>query len=191
MTIYAQIDADNTYLFDIGRHVPDGMGPPAPPPDDGFTYHLRDGFFDWASRPSDTCILKWNNGDPQWQETATIEQARISAWASVKAARDAAEAADFAFGGVLYQPDVPKITGAVLAALLPRAAEDAFSINWTVSDNSVVTLDAAQVMALGLTLTARINAIHQRGRTLRALIDNAATPQEAYGHTWDSLDADE
>lgn len=130
------------------------------------------------------------DGVAELVETATLEQARALAWSAAKAARDAAEAADFEFGGVLYQPDVAKITGAVLAALLPRAPDDPFSINWTVSDNSVVTLDAAQVMALGLTLTARINAIHHRGRNLRALIDNAATPQEAYGHTWESLNAE-
>jgi hypothetical protein len=127
--------------------------------------------------------MLWNGGKYHWHETATLAEARANAWAAVKKARDAAEAADFEFGGTLYQPDVAKITGAVLAALLPRAEGDPFTIDWTVSDNSVVTLTAPQVMALGLTLTARINGIHQRGRQLRALIDNAATPAEAYGYT--------
>lgn len=113
----------------------------------------------------------------------TLLASKQRAWAACKAARDAAEAADFVFDGVAYQPDMQKITGAVLAALLP--SETPFSIDWTVSDNSVVTLNASQVIGLGLALTARINSIHQYGRTMRALIDNAETPAEAYGHTWD------
>jgi hypothetical protein len=135
--------------------------------------------------------LRLFNGRLQWVEVGTLEQARANAWSVAKAARDRAEAADFDYGGVLYQPDVAKITGAVLAALLPRPADvPPFSIDWTVSDNSVVTLNAAQVIGLGLTLTARINAIHGKGRELRTLIDNAATPAEAYAHTWESLHAE-
>jgi hypothetical protein len=138
----------------------------------------------------------WRDGDEvtpgtvEWVETATLDDARALAWAAAKKSRDEAEGADFEFAGILYQPDVAKITGAVLAALLPIQPPLApFSIDWTVSDNSVVTLDAEQVMALGLTLTARINRIHQRGRVLRDLINNSATPAEAYGYTWNSLDA--
>jgi hypothetical protein len=131
----------------------------------------------------------WRGGAVEWVETLTLAEARANAWAAAKKSRDEAEGADFEFAGTLYQPDVAKITGAVLAALLPRAEGDPFAIDWTVADNSVVTLTAPQVMALGLTLTARINSIHQHGRQLRALIDNAATPAEAYGYTWNSLDA--
>lgn len=159
-----------------------GEGPPAPPEVmagstvEGLTKPLD------LRTPTPTSVL--DGVSLQWVETATLHDAKANAWTAAKTARDAAESADFEFDGTLYQPDVTKITGAVLAALLPRAEGDPFAINWTVSDNSVVTLTAQQVMALGLTLTARINAIHQYGRELRALIENAATPAEAYGYTW-------
>jgi hypothetical protein len=172
--------------------IPDVDGAPAmtPIPRMGLIYRPWPGTVNLVA-PTPSSEQIWIDGEPRWVEAATIDQARENAWAAAKAERDKAEAADFEYGGVLYQPDVAKITGAVLAALLPRPTDaPPFSIDWTVSDNSVVTLDASQVIGLGLTLTARINAIHQQGRTLRALIDNATTPQEAYGHTWDSLNAD-
>ena len=143
----------------------------------------------WPDAPTPTAELWISNGELYWLDPVGLADAKANAWAAAKNAREAAERADFEFDGTLYQPDVAKITGAVLAALLPRAEGDPFAINWTVSDNSVVTLTAPQVMALGLTLTARIDAIHQRGRELRALIENAATPTEAYGYTWNYFDA--
>jgi hypothetical protein len=142
----------------------------------------------WPEAPTPTAELWISNGDLCWHDPVALDQARSNAWAAAKRARDEAEAADFEFDGTLYQPDVAKITGAVLAALLPRPEGDPFAIDWTVADNSVVTLTAAQVMRLGLTLTDRINAIHQYGRELRALIENAVTPAEAYGYTWNSTD---
>jgi len=148
-----------------------------------------DGPIDWNG-PTPTSVLYWSlECGLYWVDLAELADARANAWAAVKEARDEAEGADFEFAETLYQPDVAKITGAVLAAVLPRAEGDPFAIDWTVSDNSVVTLNAQQVMSLGLTLTARINDIHQRGRALRDLIDNATTPAEAYGYTWNSLDA--
>jgi len=158
--------------------------------DPGFIAHaLIERVTEWPAAPSPTAELWIGNGALYWDDPATLADAKANSWAAAKKARDEAEAADFEFGGTLYQPDVAKITGAVLAALLPREEGDLFTIDWTVSDNSVVTLTAPQVMALGLTLTARINGIHQRGRQLRAFIDNATTPAEAYGYTWNSLDA--
>lgn len=123
-----------------------------------------------------------------WVETATLAEARANAWSAVKAARDEAEAAHFEFEGSWYQPDVKNITGAVLASLLAAARGMSFVRDWTLADNSVLSLTGEQVQALGLVLTDRIDAIHQRSRTLRDLIDNATTPAEAYGYTWNSLD---
>lgn len=159
---------------------------------EGRSYFPLNDPIDWSGRTSETAIVLWNGGNYRWHDPVSLKEARANAWASAKVARDAAEAADFDYGGVLYQPDVARITGAVLEAMLPRAEDEPpFSIDWTVSDNSVVTLNAAQMVGLGRTLAARMSAIHHKGRLLRALIDNATTPAEAYGYTWNSLDADE
>lgn len=178
-------DATGRVLFYCTRA--DGM---TPMPFDGRIYRRCPPEFS-KSPPTPTSVAFCFGPSPEWVETATLDEARAIAWAAAKNARDAAESADFEFDGTLYQPDVSKITGAVLAALLPIQPPLApFSINWTVADNSVVTLDALQVMALGRTLSTRIDAIHQYGRELRALIDNATTPAEAYGHTWNMNDGE-
>lgn len=183
---FAAVDNDGIVRSQVRRAVPHTGNDF---PTGGMTYYPIDTPIDWSAQPSTTSLLVWNDGSMEWVEIATLAEAQANAWAAAKKARGEAESADFEFAGTLYQPDVAKITGAFLAALLPRAESDPFAIDWTVADNSVVTLTAPQVMALGLTLTARINSIHQQGRQLRALIDNAATPAEAYGYTWNSLDA--
>lgn len=113
-------------------------------------------------------------------ETATLVDAQAHAWEAAKAAREAAEAADFEFEGVMYQPDVKRITGGVLKALMAQLTGVPFSTKWTVADNSEVPLDGAQMQALGLALASRIDAIHETGRAIRKLIADAQTPEAAY-----------
>jgi uncharacterized protein YcbX len=150
---------------------------------------LLDAPIDWIS-PTPTAELHWSAADGlHWIDTASVEHAQANAWAAVKQARDAAEAAPFEFEGGMYDPNKENVSGAALAALLAQLGGVEVSRTWTLADNSRRVLTGAQIIAMGLALTARVDAIHERGRTLRDLIDNATTPAEAYGHTWSSLDA--
>ena len=107
----------------------------------------------------------------------SLDGARARLWDRAKAARDAAE-----FGGCetpsgradTGRDSIMRLNGAVSAAQLALAAGQAFSVDWTMADNSVVTLDAPGAIALGLAAMAHTVACHERGRELRAAIAGAA-----------------
>jgi hypothetical protein len=182
MTQLIAHDADGRIHFICERA--DDMGPMQP---DGYIYRAWGEPFSLIPK-TPTSEARWLNDRPQWVETATLDQARTQAWAAVKIDRDKAEAAPFEFEGGLYDPNKENVSGAALAALLAQLGGLEVSRTWTLADNSRRVLTGAQIIAMGLALTTRVDAIHERGRMLRDLINNATTPAGAYGYTWNSLD---
>ena len=53
----------------------------------------------------------------------------------------------------------------------------AFSIDWTLADNTVRTLNAADMIAVGVALGQHVNACHERARVLRGEIESALAAQ--------------
>ncbi|KKO63250.1 hypothetical protein VM94_03000 [Janthinobacterium sp. KBS0711] len=110
--------------------------------------------------------------------SGTLDTARTRAWARIKQARALAETADFACGGVMYQTDKDRIIGAVQLALMAQAAGQPYSIDWTLSDNTYLTLDASGMIAVGAALGAHVAEAFAIGSHLRQQIA-AATSFEA------------
>jgi hypothetical protein len=71
-----------------------------------------------------------------------------------------------------------KINGAVTMAMLAAQQAAAFSVDWTMADNSVVTLDTAQMMLMGEAAGQYVAAIHERARVLKEQIEAATTMAE-------------
>lgn len=103
-------------------------------------------------------------------QMVTLENAKDRTWNRMKLIRDAKEAEPFEFNGWLFDSDKVKVTGAAFAAFMAHTAGQPYSINFTLADNSVVVLNAQQMMGAGVALLSRIDAVHQIGRTLRDLI---------------------
>jgi hypothetical protein len=117
-------------------------------------------------------------------DTRALADARTQAWNRIKAARDIAEVADFTHDGNVYQADRERINGAVTAAILAQMAGAPYSIDWTLSDNTTVTLDGAQMMAVGAALAQRVKEVFEVGVTRRAAIADAANPAAADAINW-------
>lgn len=141
--------------------------------------------FKTSPRPSQTSFLKLIGGKPTWVETASLEESKSTAWERVKVARDEAESAPFEFEGAMYDPNKVNVSGAALAAVIAQLNGHEVSQRWTLADNTVLTLTGPQLIALGVTLTGRIDSIHAHSRELRALIENATTADEALSYTWE------
>jgi hypothetical protein len=71
-----------------------------------------------------------------------------------------------------------KINGAVTMAMLAVQQSAAFSVDWTMADNSVVTLDAPSMMLMGEAAGQYVAAIHERARVLKEQIEAATTMAE-------------
>lgn len=106
----------------------------------------------------------------------SIAEIRSAIWDRIKARRDAMidGGAPTPSGAVdSYLEARMNIAGAVQAATIAQASAQAFTVNWTLLDNSVVVLDAAAMIAVGLAVLAHVNACHDRARALRDQINAA------------------
>jgi hypothetical protein len=70
------------------------------------------------------------------------------------------------------------IDGASQAALMATVTSQPFSIDWSTHDDTVVTLDATQMMLVGQGLLAHVNAAHVAARVKFAEAEAATTMAE-------------
>lgn len=116
--------------------------------------------------------------------SGTLDIARGRAWARIKQARALAETADFTCGGVVYQADKERITGAAQLAQLALAGGQPYSIDWTLSDNTQVTLDAAGMVAVGTALGDQVAQVFAIGHALREQIASATSIDALESIVW-------
>lgn len=67
-----------------------------------------------------------------------------------------------------------KITGAVTMAMLAMQQNATFSVDWTMHDNSIVTLDQVKMLQLGEAAGSYVSEIHAHATALKAQIDAIA-----------------
>jgi len=77
-----------------------------------------------------------------------------------------------------------RITVAVQAAQAAFANNQPFTINWTCQDNSVAVLSASELMDMPVAMALAGDALHQKARNLKALIDAATTAEEVQAVVW-------
>lgn len=109
---------------------------------------------------------------------AVLDAAKKEMRRRVNAERDLQEVMPFGYLGKRFDADersVSRIMGAVQAAQAALAAGVPFSVDWVCADNTVVTLDAQQMIALPAALAQRVYAVHMHGRVLKAQVEAAAS----------------
>lgn len=110
-----------------------------------------------------------------------LDDKKLALWEQVKFLRHAK-----IYGGVnipglgLFdsKPEaIQNVAGAALTALILTVSgtPELFSAEWTLADNSTVTLSAANMLQVQIGGTQFINAVHARARVLRTAIFEAAT----------------
>jgi len=132
-----------------------------------------------GDRPSDSYVFNYST--EQWELDLNI--AKDNKWAEIKAAREAQEFGSFTWNTYAFQCDEVsqrRIQGAVQLAVL----DESFSIDWTLMDNSVVTLSAQDMISVGMALSIHVNGGHVKSRALRDQIDAATSEAEIDGINW-------
>ena len=152
---------------------------------------LKNGAFERAGlcQPAEVAVQAVNEGEAAYevpQEVIALpelnpEPLRALLWQQVKAKRDAViDGGASTPAGAVDSDEKARdnIAGAALAALIAKGAGAAYSVDWTLLDNSVATFDADMMIAVGLAVMAHVNAAHDRARTLRSAIEAAADAAE-------------
>ncbi len=142
----------------------------------------------WMRRPQGLSMAyTWDAAANQWVDTRSLPVAKQDRWGAIKEKRSTAEFAGFSWGGSTFDSDPMSQMKIAGAAQLARAAEQAgqsYSIDWTLADNTVRTLSAADVIEVGAALAAHVQSVHSTGRDLRSQIESAATVEEVDAINW-------
>ena len=123
----------------------------------------------------------------EWVDPRDLQQLKDAKWDEIKAAREAAEFGGFTWDGSAFDSDLTsqsRIQGAAQLATLSQLAGQPFSIDWTLADNTVRSLDATDMIAAGQAMGVHIASQHAIGRGKRAQIDAATTPAEVAAVVW-------
>lgn len=125
-----------------------------------------------------------SGGAVLYVEQVSLPDAKQQARANINAARDAEEVAGFAAYGKTFDSDKTSQQRILIAANTAQVVGSSFTIDWTCDDNSVITLDYAQMLGLPVIMAQAGNALHQKARTLKEQIDAATTLEEINAVVW-------
>jgi hypothetical protein len=151
--------------------------------DAGIPFRLVDGQLELASdlRPSRHATYDWERR--AWVDARTLGEMKAQKWAEVRATRDAKEFGGFAWGGSIFDSDAMSQSRIMGAAQLAQL-DPGFQIDWTLADNTVRSLSAVDMLAVGVALGAHVAAQHATARELRAQIHAAADHQAVEAVAW-------
>jgi hypothetical protein len=129
----------------------------------------------------------WDKSVKRWQLRPRLKKTKADKWDELKLARDAAEAAGFEWDGSLFDCDDNSqrmITGAVVAVSLAAQAGQPVQQPWTLADNTVRVLSAADMAAVGVAAGAHINTQRAIARDLRVQLEAATSPDQVRAIAW-------
>jgi hypothetical protein len=113
---------------------------------------------------------------PSTMPLPTLDDLKSEKWASAKAYRDSlANGYCTTPSGVIEINDSAKlrINSAVQMAIIAKSASQAFSIDWTLMNNTTVTLDADQMIAMGVYVGQFVSSCQSAGTAIRSQIEAA------------------
>lgn len=114
----------------------------------------------------------------------TVEELRVKLWSRAKVIRDQHIDGGVPVAGIgTFDSDLvsrTNISGSVTGAIIAQSASLPFSVSWKLADNSIVVLDAAQMIAAGMAVMQHVAACHANAQAMGLAII-AAEDAEALG----------
>ena len=132
-------------------------------------------------QPSEHHVFNYTT--KQWDDPRTLADLKAAQWELIKQARSNAEYAGFTWDGSVFDSDAisqNRITGAVTLAQLSPG----FTIDWTLADNTVRTLNQADMIAVGVALGQHVQTQFTKAQALRVAIEAATTPEDVAAVVW-------
>ena len=137
-----------------------------------------------ASRPN--YPVNWSNVSMSWEPLSgfdTLGIVKTRKWEQLKAERTTREEAGFTWDGHVFDSS-PKSQLAFNNLFAYAAFQTTYEVDWTLADNSVVTLDLDDIKAVAEALRAHIQGIQDISQSLRDDIDAADTIEDVQAVTW-------
>jgi len=152
---------------------------------DSTHYYSGSEFVSMGPRPSPKHTFDYSI--KQWIDPRSLSQQQLDQWERIKTSRNEALTAPLTTLYGVFDADTysqKNITDAI--AMLQTLAASGYpqTIEYTLFDNTVVTLSTAQMIEVGLTLGQRTQQIYATSRSLRTAIEAATTIAEVEAITW-------
>lgn len=128
--------------------------------------------------------LTWDDQTGFWVDARTIDQLKAAKWEEVKLARSNAEYGGFVWDGSPFDSDAASQQRIIGASQLASLNPSVFEIDWTLADNTVRTLNAAEMNSVGIALGQHVNAQYVHARDLRQQIADATTKEDVQAVVW-------
>jgi len=120
-------------------------------------------------------------------EAAWLEIAKDKKKEKINLIRDSKEQSTFSCDGNIYDADsvsVQRISIAVQNAFTAKITDTPFELEWTLADNTTVTLDADGMLGVSQALAVHSATVHSIARQLKEAVDAAATTEELEAIVW-------
>ena len=141
--------------------------------------------FTWVAGAAPSINHCWNSVSSSWElASPDLAETKVKAWESIKSERDSRLKGTFEHNGQVYDVDPVNIAGAAMDAREAIIAGEQWLQAWVLADNTVVSLDAEQMIALGRAAKAVVSGLWATSQYLRGLIDGATTLEEVAAVVW-------
>ena len=131
--------------------------------------------------------MEWSDLFCTWVDMRSLATIKDAKWGDIKAAREEYIDAPLVTPYGTFDckvKDRTNITDAVLLLQTLAAVGTPTNIDFTLSDNSTVSLTTTEMVTVGLLLGQKVQAAHTQARTLRAQIDAANSSTELEAIVW-------
>jgi len=153
----------------------------------GVDYVDPDTFVVTAIPPRPNPWAVFDGRSKTWLELRSLIQVKGAALEEIKTAAKVTDQTDITISGNVLHADFESrasLFQKVQIAQMAVADGQAFSVDWQLADETVVTLNANQVKAIVRAINTREDAIRAKAHTLLAAIKSATTKEEVLAITW-------
>ena len=122
-----------------------------------------------------------------WTDTRTSDDHKSAKWKEIKRQRDAAEFATFTYNNMEFDGDLDaqrRLAAYISVSKSSIAAGQPFEAEFTLANNTNVTLTAQDFVGIELAKVLAVAATFNHASALRDQIDAATTVQEVEAITW-------
>lgn len=140
---------------------------------------------EFPSKPAPYYTWDWNTHS--WVDARTLQQVKDQKWEEIKLSRDAAINAPLDTPYGTFDADAnsrANIANSVLYLQTLEQQGTPGTVDWTLADNTIITLNYQEMSTVGVLLGQRTNAAYDTARALRAQIDAATTIAEVEAIHW-------
>lgn len=126
----------------------------------------------------------WDNVGMVKIDFRNLSQAKSEAWNALKTEREIRMKGTFTHAGHTFDIDPVNLSGASIDAREAIIAGEPWTQMWVLADNSVITLTAAEMIALARAAKTVVSNLWATSQYLRGLIEAATTIPEVEAITW-------